>query len=301
MNIPSFPDFALLSQDFKDEMHPALSLTVDGISEFTFSGLYLFRQRYGYTVSRLDSGFVVSGTQPPDSHGSSMPGRFFMTPCGVPEKEVLRWLFDSHDYWKNIGESVLEPCRENLEKWGIAVNEDRDNFDYLYARSDLADLAGKKYHKKRNLVQQFVDSYECEQRLLSGELAADAVRVLDRWREDKGEDGDYTAAKEALELFDVLGLQGSVFYIDGEPAGYCLGESAAAGKMFTVHFEKGIDRYKGIYQFINKSFAGCLPDSFEYINREQDLGDEGLRQAKMTYRPAAFVKKYCAPKPAAFL
>jgi hypothetical protein len=62
--------------------------------------------------------------------------------------------------------------------------------------------------------------------------------------------------------------------------------------MFTIHFEKAIDAYKGIYQFINQSFAAALPGYYTHINREQDLGDPGLRQAKMTYRPCGFVEKY---------
>jgi hypothetical protein len=62
--------------------------------------------------------------------------------------------------------------------------------------------------------------------------------------------------------------------------------------MFAIHFEKGIDEYKGIYQFMNKTFAVSLPRFFTWINREQDLGDEGLRQSKMTYRPCDFVRKY---------
>jgi hypothetical protein len=66
----------------------------------------------------------------------------------------------------------------------------------------------------------------------------------------------------------------------------------AAGDMYCVHFEKAIDSYKGIYQFINQQEALSLPESITYINREQDVGDEGLRQAKMTYRPAKFVEKY---------
>jgi hypothetical protein len=62
--------------------------------------------------------------------------------------------------------------------------------------------------------------------------------------------------------------------------------------MFGIHFEKGIDEYKGIYQYINQNFAASLDEHYVYINREQDLGDEGLRQAKMTYRPIGFVRKY---------
>ena len=81
-------------------------------------------------------------------------------------------------------------------------------------------------------------------------------------------------------------------YVNGEPVGWCLGEGLAAGRMFAIHFEKAVDRYKGVFQHINRSFAASLPESFVYINREQDLGDDGLRQAKLTYRPSGFVRKY---------
>jgi len=294
MIIPCYPDFVPLTIDLKSEMHPRLSLTADGVSEFTFSCLYLFRNRYTYHVSRCGpkGSFIISGTQPETGH--SMPGKFFMTPCEAPERGILESLFATHDYWKNISETVLGASRQNLEEWGLSVAEDRDNFDYLYSRSDLAELVGKKYHKKRNLVHQFLNSYSHEQRPLTRELVPLAMEVLEQWRQDKGEVGDYIAAKEALELFDSLALRGHIYFVDGKPAGYCLGESVAKGKMFAIHFEKGLDRYKGIYQFMNKAFASSLPRFFTYLNREQDLGDEGLRQAKMTYRPAGFVKKHYA-------
>jgi len=91
-------------------------------------------------------------------------------------------------------------------------------------------------------------------------------------------------------------LSGVIAYADGKPAAFSLGEFMAAGTMYCVHFEKGIDTFKGIYQYINQQEALALPESVKYINREQDVGDEGLRQAKMTYRPAAFVEKYAALK-----
>jgi hypothetical protein len=272
--------------DLKDDMHPRLSLTADGVSEYTFANLYLFRNRYRYRVSRvLDKTFIISG----EREGK----KFFMTPCAAPGRGILEELFNTHDYWKGISDSVLTPEREHLEKWGIEVTEDRDNFDYLYLRGDLAELSGKKYHKKRNLVNAFLNAYPSHgERPLTAELIPQALGVLDRWREDKGSEGDYGAAREALELFGTLAMKGAIYYINGKPAGWCLGESVARGRTFAIHFEKGIDEYKGIYQFINQSFAASLPEYFTYINREQDLGDEGLRQAKMTYRPAGFVRKY---------
>jgi len=288
-----------LDLDLRDSMHPRLSLTVDGVSEFTFSGLYLFRNRYKYRISRNgpNGGFIISGEQPA-GHGTEEQGKtFFMTPCGAPDWDVLESLFKTHDYWKNISESVLFPVQEELEKRGIAAAEDRDNFDYLYFRKELAELAGKKFHKKKNLVNQFLHTYpDHEQRSLTAALVPAAVEVLDRWRDAKTQDnsgeGDYRAAREALDLFDTLKLRGAIYYVGGKPAAYCLGESIAKGKMFAIHFEKAIEEYKGIYQFMNQAFAGALPGFFTWINREQDLGSEGLRHAKTSYRPSGFVRKY---------
>jgi hypothetical protein len=287
VSIPCYPDFAPVSLDQKDILHPRLSLTADGVSEFTFSGLYLFRNRYHYRISRSgpNGGFIISGEQ---------TEKFFMTPCEAPAWDILESLFATHDYWKNISETVLESSRQKPEAWGIAVNEDRDNFDYLYPRGELAELKGKKFHKKKNLVNQFVHTYSYEQKPMTRELVPQALEVLEQWWQDKRADGDYLAAREALEQFDSLALRGCLYFADGKPAAYCLGESIAKGKMFAIHFEKAGDHYKGIYQFMNQAFAAALPNFFTYINREQDLGDEGLRQAKMTYRPSGFVKKYSA-------
>jgi hypothetical protein len=269
----------------RDALYPALNLIKDGISEFTFSNLYLFRRTYGYRVSRVPGRtFVIEGSKAGKS--------FFYAPCALPEKSILDELMASHDYLKNLSESQTDSHRASLEQWGYAVVEDRDNFDYLYQRSDLAELSGRTYHKKRNLVNAFINSYDYEQKPLKKDNVGDAVLVLEKWREAKGEDGDYAASREALELFDVLGMRGCVYYVDGVPAGWCLGEPLSRGRMFAVHFEKGIESYKGIYQFINQAFAQTLPSYFKSINREQDLGNEGLRQAKMTYRPSGFVNKY---------
>lgn len=295
MRVPCYPDFTPLTLELKEDLHPRLSLTSDGVSEFTFSGLYLFRDRYNYRISRNgddDGGFIISG------EGHSQDGHkktFFMTPCAAPDWEILEDLFKTHDYWKNISESVLSPVKEKLENRGIVFEEDRDNFDYLYLRSDLAELAGKKFHKKKNHVNNFLNTYpNHEEKPLNAQTIPAAIEVLEKWRQNTNlrEGGDYKAAKEALDLYDSLNLKGTVFFIDGKPAAYCSGESIARGRMFAIHFEKAVDEYKGIYQFVNKTFAASLPRFFTFINREQDLGDEGLRQAKMTYRPCGFVNKY---------
>lgn len=285
MSIPVYPEFVPVDLDLRSEIHPYLSMTPDGVSEYTFSNLYLFRKRYDYRISRIrEKIFIISGR-----HDEK---KFFMTPCAAPGHCILMRLFKTHDYWKGVSDSVLYPCRACLEQYGIGFAEDRNNFDYLYLRTNLAELPGKKYHKKRNLVNAFRNAYRYREQALTMEQVPQALEVLDCWKKEKGVDGDYDAAKEALELFDELGMRGSLYYVDDRPVGWCLGECLAKGKMFAVHFEKGIDEYKGIYQFMNQAFAASLPESYRLINREQDLGDEGLRQAKMTYYPSCFVRKY---------
>ena len=286
MSIPRYPEQAPISLEMRDELHPRLSNLEDGISEYTFAGLYLFRGEYNYQLSRLPEGTLVIS-------GQKKGKRFFMLPCGAPEdKGILRQLLESHDYIKGVSESVADAHRVQLESMGYAVIEDRDNFDYLYLKSDLAALQGKKYHKKRNLVNSFVNNYDFEERFLGKDNLDDAFYILDRWRTEREDEGDYAAAREALELHEELGLKGYLVYVDDKPAAYALGEPLARGRSFAVHYEKAISEYKGIYQFINRAFASVLPRHYHYINREQDLGDPGLRQAKMTYRPQGFVKKY---------
>ncbi len=287
--IPCYPEFIPLGISLQAEINNLLSRAGDGISEFTFADLYLFRKHYNYHVSVTSDGLlIISGWQ--------QDQKFFMTPVGVPQSDVLKELFQYHDYWKNIPESLLHSEQETLEAAGISFDEDRDNFDYLYLRTDLSDLPGKKYHKKRNLIHAFSKEWDCEIKTLTEENIADALTVLDRWQENRTDDGDYEAAREALQLSTQLNLSGRIYYVDEKPVGWCLGETLARNSIYAVHFEKGLDEYKGIYQFINQNFAASLPDSIVYINREQDLGDEGLRQAKMTYRPTDFVKKYIGRK-----
>lgn len=285
MPLPTYPEFAPISMDMIPELHPSLNMIRDGISELTFSNLYLFRHVYGYEVSSFAGGGLAI-------RGSRDGKSFFYIPCCLPDPEIFDELMRNHDYFKNMSETQAKAHRIDLENRGYLVTEDRDNFDYLYNRSDLAELTGREYHKKRNLVNAFINSYNYEQHPLKPDNVPDAIAVLDEWRAQKGFEGDYRASREGLENFRELGMRGAVFYVEGVPAGWCMGEPLAKGTMFAIHFEKACDRFKGIYQFVNQAFAQSLPEHYRLVNREQDLGNEGLRQAKMTYRPSGFVKKY---------
>ncbi|MDA3950159.1 MAG: DUF2156 domain-containing protein [Spirochaeta sp.] len=286
MEIPQYPEGAPLDLSMRSDLHPRLSMLPDGVSEFTFAGLYLFRDTYHYQVGQLPGDkLLITG----EKEGKE----FFMLPCGLPEdQDLVTELFNRYDYLKGLSERNADDAWIALEKLGLTVHEDRDNFDYLYLKQDLAELAGKKFHKKRNHVNAFVNNYEFDEQTLRERHIPDALGILEAWQAGQDDRADYAAAREALERFRELDLKGYIVYVGDTPAAYTIGEPLMKGRSFVVHFEKAADGYRGIYQFINKAFAAMLPKHYKWINREQDLGDEGLRQSKMTYRPSGFVKKY---------
>ena len=283
--LPPYPNLTPVSLDLREQIQNITLKFRIGISSLAFTNLYLFRKKYYFNVSLLENGLLIIGTE---------KGKTFFSILGkLPQKEILTELLKKYNLWKNIPEEQAAELNALLPD--EIVNEDRDNFEYLYLRTDLAELSGKNFQKKRNLVNVFTKSYAPEERdikILDKNTLKDALYVLDEWRQGKGEHGDYDSAKESVELHEFLDFCGLVFYVKGIPIGYCQGEVLANGKVFTVHFEKAINKYKGVYQYINQEFAKRIPKNIIYINREQDLGNEGLRQAKMTYRPVDFVKLF---------
>lgn len=283
MSFVDYPDFSQISVNMRTVLHPKFQVLAEGVSEFTFANIYLFRDRHNYRISKLgDELFVIIGRDEDES--------FFMLPFGLPDEAVLKELFDRYRMMKAVTESQIQL----LKRLGYKVFEDRDNFDYLYSREELVNLTGRKFHKKKNLMNMFVKNNNCQAKPLLEEYRNDALEVLHSWNEQHADSGDFAASEEALEKMWPLQLCGGIFYIDGRPVAYNLGEELALGKSFVIHFEKAVlaDKYRGIYQFINQAFASILPEKYETINREQDLGDQGLRQAKQSYKPVGFVKKY---------
>ena len=279
--IETFPAFSDIALESRPVLHDRFRSLRDGVSEFTFANIYLFRKTHNYRIARLDDEkYVIAGSD----RGSN----FFMLPFGLPALSVLERLFGMFSSVKAVSEAQAESFRA----LGHLVVEDRDNHDYLYRTSELAALQGRAFHKKKNLVNSFIDNFTYEGKPLLEEYIPHALEVLDSWRKWHNAEGDYEAAREALEKTETLSLCGGIYYVDGCPAGYTLGEEIAGGTTYLIHFEKAVPGYKGLYQFINMSFAGILPEKYVYINREQDLGDEGLRQAKLSYRPCGFIKKF---------
>ena len=281
--VPQYPLAEEVTLAHRPLLHPMFQRLAEGISEFTFANIYLFRAGHNYRLSRLDDGLLVL-------LGRDDGQPFFMSPFALPDKARLDTLMADYSRMKCVSSSQ----KSELEAMGYHVSADRDNFDYLYLRHELAELSGRKFQKKRNLIKAFVNNYHYEGRPLLEDYLGDALSILEQWREEHDSLGDYYAAREALEKGEELQLCGGIYYADGQPAAYTLGEELACGSSFVIHFEKALNRYKGLYQFVNQAFASIIGDNYATINREQDLGQEGLRHAKLSYRPVGFVEKFLA-------
>jgi hypothetical protein len=283
--IGSYPNLTELELADRPQLEPLFRELRDGLSELSFAGIYCFRAPHAYRIGQLADGtYLLVGAD------KGIP--FFICPFGLPRADALPDLFKRFSSMK----LVTEAQAEQLRLAGYEVSEDRDNFDYLYRREELAGLRGRALQRKRNLVHAFEKRHSYEAYPFSSDRLGDAIAILEAWRDHARDQADYAPAREALELASEFGLHGRLYYVEGKPAGYTLGETAKAGTMFVVHYEKTVPDMKGLYQVINMDFVRSLPPAVALINREQDLGDPGLRQAKITYRPCDFVKKYRARK-----
>lgn len=254
VTIPEYPDSAEVSIEMRPVLHPKFQVLAEGISEFTFSNIYLFRRTHNYRISRLDNElFVITGRD------NDNP--FFMLPFGLPDENIIRELLNNHHTMK----AATAEQSEKLTAMGYSVSEDRDNFDYLYSRENLVNLTGRKFHRKKNLLNIFIKNNECQAKPLLEEYRDDTLQILKQWNNQHDGPNDFLAAKEAPEKMWPLQLCGGIFYIEGQPAAYCLGEELALGKSFVIHFEKAVlgEDLKGIYQYINQAFASILPEKYK--------------------------------------
>lgn len=172
---------------------------------------------------------------------------------------------------------------------------DRDSSDYIYKQSDLAELSGKKYHGKRNHLAKF-NRLDYEFSIMQENDFDECIYFLtDNY--NKKSDTEYSAVAEQYAIntyfnhFSELGLTGGIIRIGGRISALTIGEQLNSDT-FCVHIEKADRQYDGIYTGINNCFVRSCMNGFEYVNREEDLGIEGLRKSKLSYHPAFILNKY---------
>ncbi|WP_251968049.1 phosphatidylglycerol lysyltransferase domain-containing protein [Parabacteroides sp. AD58] len=174
---------------------------------------------------------------------------------------------------------------------------ERDYFDYIYLREDLATLKGKKFQAKRNHVNKFKKQYAYEYEPLTAELVPECLEFEAKWYKANRTDDDQEELTDerksmifALNHFKELNLLGGAIRIDHKLVAFTFG-SPINQDTFGVHVEKADTDYDGAYSIINQEFASRIPEQYVYVNREEDLGIPGLRKAKLSYNPTILLPK----------
>ncbi len=200
----------------------------------------------------------------------------------------------------------LEPItvkeRELLLEWfpgRFLIESNRNCYDYIYSREKLAGLRGKKMQKKRNHIARFKDDPDWSYEPITKENLAETRFMAHNWicsREEKwNEDmeNEFSVLEDAFANYDALGLRGGILRQHGDIVAFTMGDPLNSDT-FLVHFEKAFPEVQGAYPMINQQFVQQATEGFEYINREDDTGDLGLRKAKLSYYPEILLKKYVA-------
>lgn len=264
--------------------------------EDTFANLYLWKRLYPTEFAIVDNMMVLK---------SAKEDFYFRFPKGTHEnlKKVLEKMME-YAGEKNVPfrlAVVTPPQFELLEelfpgKFQIEYN--RDDADYVYEREKLANLSGKKYHGKKNHVNKFKKTYEdWSYEPITEENVEECFQMALKWRnlngcEEGGEEklAEMCVALNSLRLMKELKLVGGCLKTGGKVAAFTIGEPVNKDT-FVVHIEKALTDVEGAYPMINQQFVQAVMEDYRYVNREEDTGEEGLRQAKLSYRPVFLVEK----------
>jgi uncharacterized protein len=287
MEIPPYPASRSLEIADKPLLDRLCADIQPRISELTFAGLYLFRKAHEYKLATAADSIIVLGK------GYDGAG-YFLPPLGGDVAQALKVMFAD-------GQSLYGADDQFADRYlagnAVQITDLRDSCDYLYLREELATLPGSRFHKKKNRISYFTRRHDYTVTLFSGEHLNGCLNLLDkRFQNSRNGAGsslhmEVEATYDALHCAEELGLEGVVVVVNDSVAAFALGERLNRDTA-VCHFEKADPFTEGLYQLVNREFARLLFQECRYLNREQDLGDMGLRSAKLSYHPVELVKKY---------
>ncbi len=262
------------------------------ISELTFTNLYLWRKaRPIYFAELSDSLFFFI-----DDKINTSKKILFGPPTG---KGTIKSNISLIDNLISGAIRITDDITSEFKTIGFSIESDRDNEDYLYKVSDLSLLEGRKYSKKRNHIKNCLNEYNCTYENISSSLVNECLTLQDNWCNIKGCDinpGLYYenfAIQDAFKYYDTFALIGGAIRVNGVIQAFAIGERLN-NDTAVCHFEKANNEINGINQLITHWFAKYSLNDFIYVNREQDLGNSGLRKAKLSYYPVQMINKFIA-------
>ncbi|MFC1594017.1 DUF2156 domain-containing protein [Candidatus Omnitrophota bacterium] len=292
--IPAFPEFTPITLDHKHELDAYFKRNPPVTSELNFTNLFMWQEVHDYQIARFGSGFFISAVY---DGALCLLQPLVEDDMDTAVQEAFKYLQE------NIEKPTLRRVGEDFMKAGfldaadVSIDEDRNNFDYVYSAQELIELPTQKYHDKKNLIRQFTKKSPYVYTRCSSIMIEKAKQFIDQWCTVKqcdiheGLGKENRAVKKLLDNLDVLDVVGAAIEVDGRIVALSFGEKLN-NDTFVVHIEKARADMIGLYQTINWEFLRNEAQHVSFVNREQDVGVEGLRKAKLSYNPIGFVKKY---------
>ena len=268
------------------------------MSELTFTNLYVWNDTEPVQLSRLHETLLLQRKKIHNDKNVLLPP-LEKEPISTVLKRIGEAADENHAKTPLYGINAEEA--KQLSKKGYQVEADRDNWDYVYLSSDLADLPGDKYHSKRNFITRCLSTYKCEHKKIDTSVVDDCLHLQTQWCDLRRCDSissleaENRAIKTIFDNYQKLGVSGGAIYVDGKLEAFTLAEPLN-NETAVIHFEKANPEITGLYQLINQWFCQNTLRNFTLANREQDLGVPGLRKAKLSYHPHHMIEKYLAIK-----
>jgi uncharacterized protein len=296
MTIAAFPEFKTLELQDKEIFRVILKTYKPELSEFTFANFFIWRSHYKFQWSVYKDWLVIVSLE-------GEYGTYAMEPVGPsPRDEVTRLVLEWMREEKKENNPRIERADERIlaeieGMKGISIEPTRDHFDYVYLLDDLVNLAGNRYRSKRNHINQLLRTYSYQYSDLAPDHIQDCIALQEKWcilrrcEDDLDLLGEWDAVKEILKFYTSLEVQGAVITIENKVVAFTIGQMLNDDTA-VVHIEKADPEIAGLYPVINQQFCENNWKNVKYINREQDLGIPGLREAKLSYYPDHMVQKF---------
>lgn len=291
--------FKKIELEDREKIDPYLEKKAYRSCDLVFPNIYLWSRKYPTQYAVVEDTLIFQG--------KTEDGRPSLTFPAGDRAKIHRALEAMFQWFKEQREEIhmhLVQVQEFelLNGWypdKFEITYDRDIADYIYETEQLTTLGGKKLHGKRNHINRFQENnpdwvYET----ITAENVEDCFQMALKWREqmqceiDVEKRDEMCVTLNALRLMEELDLKGGLLRTEpqGEVIAFTIGEPLNSDT-FVVHIEKAYAEVQGAYPMINQQFVIHEAQNYQYVNREEDTGSEGLRRAKLSYRPAFLVEK----------
>ena len=267
-----------------------------GNCDFSFSNIFSWRNSYDTTFA-VEGDFLYVRFQP----AGDLPGYLFPVGDGNLKTAIERLIQDAGERTTElrlyaVTQKMFDLLEDSLPG-KFLYEKDRNWYEYIYSSEDLITLVGKKYQAKRNHINKFERTYKWEYLPVTREIIPDCLKLYERWcAENGGCNSEQSLTEERIatqntfDNFERLGLTGGALRINGEILAYSYGQPLTKN-IFGIHAEKCLYEINGGFAMINREFAKHNCSAYTYINREEDLGIDSLRQAKLSYHPVILLEK----------